>query len=492
MSFYPIPEPAPEFVLPADPVPPPPAPRRRIVMPLLAWLVILGTIAFILFWPDRTPHAAGGDQLAMMRFQVRWLVGLRDLGGPAMGGDLYLQAEALDHGPPMQRIAFVVLAGELKGPKEALHLLKELRKEWFLERSDTAGARGVAHLLEKQYSAAMEPGAAGLTPEEREQLRQNLGWLGDLALTPSGSPPAAREAVLAPAHRAVIVLIIAGIMVLGGLLIGLTLAIVLVVLALTRRLRAHSEPTGSGTGGIYAETFALWMVLFLALSYLGGKLTVDWLPQLERYRLLVTGLLMLASLSVLLWPVLRGVPWRQMRREVGLVAGPVPLAEPFLGLGCYLATLPLAVLAFVVVLVLMRLLGEMPGMPMGQAQQGPSHPLLGFVASGDWVIWLQALFLAAVVAPIVEETMFRGVLYRHLREATAGGGRFLSIVFSALVAGFVFAVIHPQGWLLVPVLTALALGFTLCREWRGTLVGGMTAHGIHNGLITLLAIGMLG
>jgi membrane protease YdiL (CAAX protease family) len=52
----------------------------------------------------------------------------------------------------------------------------------------------------------------------------------------------------------------------------------------------------------------------------------------------------------------------------------------------------------------------------------------------------------------------------------------------------VFAVVHPQGLIAVPVLMGLALGFTLAREWRGSLVPGMVAHSLNNGLVTLLIL----
>jgi membrane protease YdiL (CAAX protease family) len=60
------------------------------------------------------------------------------------------------------------------------------------------------------------------------------------------------------------------------------------------------------------------------------------------------------------------------------------------------------------------------------------------------------------------------------------------VVIAAVITSFVFAVIHPQGLLGVPVLMALALAFNLAREWRGTLVPAMVAHGINNGAVTLL------
>jgi hypothetical protein len=88
----------------------------------------------------------------------------------------------------------------------------------------------------------------------------------------------------------------------------------------------------------------------------------------------------------------------------------------------------------------------------------------------DGWVWLQLVLVASVAAPVVEETMFRGVFYRHLREATRRFAPALSVLASALVSSLLFAVIHPQGWPGVPLLTGLALAFALAREWRGSLV----------------------
>jgi membrane protease YdiL (CAAX protease family) len=108
------------------------------------------------------------------------------------------------------------------------------------------------------------------------------------------------------------------------------------------------------------------------------------------------------------------------------------------------------------------------------------------VARAHWWVWLEVFFVASIVAPIVEETMFRGVLYRYLREATSRLRPALSVIFSALVVSFLFAVIHPQGFLAVPALMGLALAFTLMREWRDTLLPAAIAHGLNNGVATVL------
>jgi membrane protease YdiL (CAAX protease family) len=79
--------------------------------------------------------------------------------------------------------------------------------------------------------------------------------------------------------------------------------------------------------------------------------------------------------------------------------------------------------------------------------------------------------------------MFRGVLYRYLREFSRRFGLILSLMFSMLVSSFLFAAIHPQGLSFIPVLGALAVAFCIGREWRGSLVAPMFAHGLSNGVV---------
>ena len=119
----------------------------------------------------------------------------------------------------------------------------------------------------------------------------------------------------------------------------------------------------------------------------------------------------------------------------------------------------------------------------------PTHPVLEELASPGWPTLVLLFFLLSVVAPIVEETMFRGVLYRQLREVF--GIPVIGGLTTAVIVSVIFAAIHPQGPFFVPVLSALALGFCLAREWRGSLIPCMVAHGLNNFLVGLLAVFLL-
>lgn len=246
------------------------------------------------------------------------------------------------------------------------------------------------------------------------------------------------------------------------------------------RLRFRAYPH---FGSTYAETFAVWIVLFLALSYAAGKVPIG------ESRLLLAGLAMLMSLSALAWPVLRGVSWRRVRYDIGLYPGRIPGLELLYGIGCYAAGFALAIAGAVVTLALMKIKRKLaPGAP----ETPPTHPAGEWLLHGDWWVRLQVLFAASVAAPIVEETMFRGVLYRHLREASYRWGKVMSIVVGTAIASFLFAAIHPQGWLGIPPLMALATAFTLTREWRGSLLPCMLAHALNNTVVTVLVIVVYG
>jgi membrane protease YdiL (CAAX protease family) len=321
-----------------------------------------------------------------------------------------------------------------------------------------------------------------LTEEEQAALRHDLDWFGELALAPAGgSDPAARARVLAPARR--VALTLTALLSLGMLasLVGGGLLLLAVVLLRHGKLGGGLEPSqgGSAVGAIYAETFALYFLLYMALA-----LAARWLSAWVGGSLWLQGAAILLSLVALGWPVLRGVSWQQVRRDVGLGTGRGVLREAAAGVLGYLAALPFVGVALLVVMVLLSVQKRLG------LEGGPSHPAVEEALHGGPRVWWELLVLGCLVAPLVEETMFRGFLYRHLRETSRGWGAARSVVFSALASGFLFAVIHPQGWLGVPVLMTLGAAFAVLREWRGSFVPNLCAHALNNGmaLVALLLI----
>jgi membrane protease YdiL (CAAX protease family) len=476
-----------------------PVPAQKKGRPIVAWVVILALVALILWLhsvPSAATNAAATEELDLhlMQMQARYFVGTEDLLHPP-GKELFDQAKkSMDTGPVEQRLCFVILAGELAGSKEALSQLKQLDAKVAAAGIQETPKQSELQKDLRQLYQDYESGrfdAPALGEPQRQQLRTELGWFGQLALAPAGGPdPETRAAVLNPARRTVIALFtcVIGLGLLG--LLGLVGLLCFVILLFSGKLRRGIH-TGTGHGGVYAETFAVWMVLFLGLSE-GAAL----LPFAPDARWLLAGVASLLSLSALFWPVLRGIPWQQVRWEIGWRAGKQPALEPVLGVATYAMALPLLVLGVIATVIILIATGMLHGLGGSEDSFNPqhyiTHPVVEYVARPDWWARLQVLLLASVIAPIVEETMFRGVLYRHLREASSGLGFVFSILGSAVLVSFLFAVIHPQGLAAVPPLMALAFMFCLMREWRGSLLPSMIAHGINNGLVLSMVILAMG
>ncbi len=486
--------------------------RWPLAWAALAWVVIVGFVA-LHFFQEARRESDGEDRIGLitMRTQARYMVGMREI--LDMPG-VYDQARALNTGPVSQRLRFVVLAGELRGPTEARKQLRELdRRAREQGVAFTPPQQALHNLLDHLYRdyEHLRFDAPLLSPKDRQQLRSGLGWFGELALAPGGklaplqfvlpiaggpaatalrgeSAPdaAAREKVLEPARQTFAALLgVTGgscFLVLAGI-IGTIVFLVLVARGVVR----SGVRCGTSPGGVYAETFALWLLLWTGLG-LAGRL----LPA-EAPRLLLSGAAALLSLAVLAWPVLRGVPWRQVREDIGLTAGRNPAVEPLCGVTCYGISVTLLVVVVLMAVGVMFVVRGDGGEEQNFAPySGPAHPIVEDVASGDFWARFEVILLACVVAPVVEEIMFRGVLYRHLREASCGLGTGRSFLVSATVVNFLFAIIHPQGLLGVPFLMALAYGFASAREWRGTLVPCMVGHALNNGLVMLVTMLVLG
>jgi len=458
-----------------------PAPRAH---PWIAWCVIVAMAALVIWrhgQPDRREKRFIENRLlsVVSDWQARYLVGAAKL-FPDKESKQFADAAPVGSGPIDQRLRSVVVVGEISGPKSAAEKLNTVQAKTGQDR-DTIDA--LDHLYDD-----LENGNStlpSLKPDDRQRITDRLGWSGRLALHPAGGADAAgRETLLAEARQTIlsslIVFAALGALTLGGLA---ALATVVVLLAIRPQARALEPATTHG--GVYAETFAVWIVLYIALSYAAA-----FLPVGQNHLPLMIAV-MLASLTALAWPSLRGVPWGVVRNDVGLRFGRRPLVELLLGPVAYVSALPLVVVGVLIIVALMAIQRNLTGNAGGEfSQEIPSHPIVGWLLEANWWEKLQIIFLASMMAPLIEETMFRGVLYRHLRDATARFGYAASVLVSSLAVSFVFAAIHPQGWIGVPVLMALALAFNLAREWRGTLLPAMLAHGINNFLATCVLIAL--
>ncbi len=460
----------------------------------LAWVAIIVLVSSVVWMnmqsvsDDELGEASGQNDMEDLtwEFQGKFMVGMADLLG-AESEEQFLNGIQQEFPNTFEgRLRLAVLTGELKDPKAASKQLQDLNDEQPLGESDpTERQQDAAWILAQLYADYSDEdwGATNVQAAQRELLTDELGWYGTLALTPKESPDKAERTELMHQARMMAVALMAiglGFLVVG--FAGLGGCMLFIALALGGKLQ-HRLIAGAPHGGVYAETFALWMALFIGLTH--GAAWMAHVLDLETWQFVPTLLAMFASLLALAWPVVRGIPWRQVRRDIGWGLGSNPIVEGLAGAVGWVSTLPMLAIGIVCVILLMFLRTLITGAGEGPlGPEGPGHPIVEWLADSDWRGKLQLVLLACVAAPIVEETMFRGVLYRQLRDATFRWSLGISVLVATLINSFVFAVIHPQGWMAVPALMALAMGFSLLREWRGSLLGPMTAHGINNAAVT--------
>lgn len=463
--------------------------------PLVAWAIIAAACsAIVALHALRKPADAPASRLIEQRageLSGKILLGTGELGGPAARQTAAKQLERLedthlDERQAELRLRETALTGELAGPGEALQRLDRL-DEAANEADETVPEEADARRLMRRLYGDYAKGAwnaPSLTADERQQLVERLGWYGRVALHPEQGPDhAERQRLLSESRRTVIVVFGVFAAAVLAFLLGLCLLAAYVVALAIGKLK-QPLAISTGHGGLYAETFAVWLLLYVGLSVL-MYVMMAWLPPLRNSHLALSGGAMLLSLAALVWPVLRGVRWSTVREEIGWTIGRRPIREAFVGLGTYLGVLPPLLLSILLVIVLMFI-----RQALGNAGERslPSHPVIESIG-GAWG-FVQVVVLACIVAPLVEETMFRGVLYRQLRDATERVGHGFSVLISALAVSFVFAAIHPQGFVAVPALMTLAFAFALVREWRGTLFPSMVAHGLNNLVVTSLVFGL--
>jgi ABC-2 type transport system permease protein len=88
--------------------------------------------------------------------------------------------------------------------------------------------------------------------------------------------------------------------------------------------------------------------------------------------------------------------------------------------------------------------------------------------------WLLA-GLAIIAAPLFEEFVFRGILYKGMRRS-------LNAPLSILLSAGIFAIVHPPISVIPVFILGLAAAF--CVEWTGLIWTSMLVHMIYNSVVT--------
>ena len=464
----------------------------------LAWAFVLGLsgfmIAIVAIGQYQVSREVGGDaapaDLMQIQVQAKVLVGQESI---APGQAQNMLAPELDSGSYEQRICYSVLVNELKGPTEALEHLKktdEAAENANLELTkDQTRLRELMYQLMQQYEEG-NPDSGSLPEADQQFVKDKLQWIGELALLPSDSPnTTARNALVS--YAGTLMFALTGALLFGGLmlLIGFGISVVFAALVGARKLRSGFY-TRQYDHNIYIETFAIWMGLFFGSSIGLSILNSMFNFMDDKISLMIQPFVFFGSLVALVWPIVRGISFKQMRKDIGWTSEK-PAMNLAASVPAYLATIPYLLPCVVFVVVMMSIIAGSQDAPEFSRQAGPSHPIQEEVMLGGTTTLALVFITACICAPVVEETMFRGVLYRHLRDITGKWRRWASVVFAAVLNGLIFAAIHPQGLFGIPMLTMLAIGFSLTREWRGSLVSSMVMHLMHNALVTCVMLTIL-
>jgi len=111
-----------------------------------------------------------------------------------------------------------------------------------------------------------------------------------------------------------------------------------------------------------------------------------------------------------------------------------------------------------------------------------------FVLRGDlsgprW-LWLLDSINGVIAAPIVEETLFRGVLYAALRSRC-------SVVQAAVISAVIFSGAHGYGLIGFLQIAFSGVLYAFTYEYTRSLAPCVLAHSIHNLSVTAYAVPFL-
>jgi len=262
-----------------------------------------------------------------------------------------------------------------------------------------------------------------------------------------------------------------GIVIVGALL-SFAIGVVVIIGGILMLASGENKAKGHSFTGLTradADRLALRMALFLILMI--------FVPSLFAYVFL--GKLPDMAGSIIGQLVLLGVFWLVCKTPILGVADPFKKLigstenwPKLVGFGflAFFANLP-----FVLILALLaqQLLPNAPA---------PTHPLSDELGSGANPFTIAMMFFAAtVMAPILEELSFRGLLFPALTK-------YMKPVVAMLLSGCLFGMVHPQGPVLWASLAAIGSMSAFLTYRTGSLIPSMVMHAVHNASILTLSM----
>lgn len=475
---------------PANSGPPPTTPFGIFVHFLCLTIIGLLITVFLVASQQKTgqesrPPSPAAD-LSELILQGKIAFGAKELQKELKGGqqdDLDLPGFG-EIGSARERMAGTVLIAEFEDEGKALRLLEQLEADarqihYHFSRTELR----TLDLLKRLFRGKQK---ITLTADDQAHLRKELLWFGELAVAretagKNGRTNQELQKLVQNAKDRAVAMVLLVFAAVFALLIGIVGSLIMAARYASGNLRIRT-PAYSQQTTIYLEVFTAWMVAFFLGSLIVGASMPDINPVVAN--LVVFAISLTGSLF---WSVIRGKFSGEFLRDIGWQGN--PFRELIPAVWGYVCSLPLLVLGYLVTLVLVTNFAPLQQMDLSESQ--PPHPILEWVVAGNSGSLVLVFLMASVVAPIVEETVFRGMLYRSLRDNTYWLQHLPSVLISALLSGLLFAAIHPQGLYFIPVLCSLGMAFAFIREWRGTVWSPMIMHAIHNGILMGTLVYML-
>jgi len=264
---------------------------------------------------------------------------------------------------------------------------------------------------------------------------------------------------------------LAAILALGLLLGGLALFVgfILSVIFIISKLRGKEmlkplrdlEPVRWGIADIFKVA-----ILFFTAFYLVNILELICRTKTSSRNLLMifnTSFLDILVFCIIVYFVI--IKYRQGWAALGLSMKNW-LRGVFLGITGYITILPLFLL---IVLLIARVSGYFDYQP-------PVHPLVNiFFKEANPFILGGVIVLAVLVAPVIEEIVFRGFIYSALKKRTG-------VTLAIIVTSVFFSLLHMSIFSFLPIFF-LGIVLAYLYEKTGLLISSITLHVIHNSLL---------
>jgi membrane protease YdiL (CAAX protease family) len=429
--------------------------NRSKVNVAVSWFFIIAIIIFIqITIYRRSLDTSSIDSVSNMQIQIsgKYFVGIKQVAGqnPLLTNRLtQLEKEFKNIQGRNNHLSSIPILAELSGREAAFKELKNMA-------ADPAGVIDGKNL--PIFYTLYKDGSVSLNSDQLLVIK-DYGWVGRLALSqdkPDKDPE--RQAVLKSAFRMVILLGLLTMMFIAALLSGLILLIIAITQWAKGKIKSHLMIPENPVS-LLIETFAIYLVLTTVLPLL----MLIFFPSINNGGVLAS---ILAGILPILYPLLRGMKWKEYRAAIGWNRGKGFFIEVGAGVAGFITGLPLLIMAIIVVMILAKYTGKTP-----------THPAVLNLSHSPLLLFL----LACVYAPFAEETLFRGVLYGYLRRS-------FPWLVSGIISSLIFAILHPQGWVAIPAIGVIGFNLGAIREWRGSAIASMTAHALNNGSVIMILI----